>query len=178
MSKQFSLIVAYDQNKGIGKNNQLPWHLPKDMAHFKQLTTTAKPGHQNLVIMGRKTWDSLPEKYRPLPNRHNMVVSKNTAYSISKPVLISHNLETTLKSPETLVTTPPIDEIFIIGGMSLYEQAITHPLCSTLYITVVHHRYDCDAFFPKIPARFTLTDHTETIDQSISLSFNTYKVLS
>ena len=77
MMKPFSIVVAIDSQHGIGKNNDLPWHLPADLKHFKFITTNSAVGKRNVVVMGRKTWDSIPEKFRPLPNRTNVVLSKS-----------------------------------------------------------------------------------------------------
>ncbi|NBV41995.1 hypothetical protein EBR96_04420, partial [bacterium] len=70
--RSFSIVVAADIADGIGQNGVLPWHLPKDMAYFKQITTAAPKGMKNGVILGRTTWESLPERFRPLPKRHNI----------------------------------------------------------------------------------------------------------
>ena len=76
--KNVSIVVAATEAGGIGKGGRIPWHLRGDMAHFRQLTsTTEKEGNRNSVIMGRKTWDSLPTKYRPLPNRYNIVITRS-----------------------------------------------------------------------------------------------------
>src|SRR5690242_16184462 len=75
----FSIVVAMDQKRGIGKAGGLPWHLPADLKHFKKITTTRflDKTYQNVVIMGRKTWDSLPINFRPLPDRINIVLTRN-----------------------------------------------------------------------------------------------------
>jgi dihydrofolate reductase len=175
MNKTFSIVVAYDQNQGIGNNNTLPWHLPKDMAYFKTLTSQAKHNHKNLVIMGRNTWESIPLKYRPLPNRYNMVISKNPNLPTPPSVLLQSNLDHLLGSLDSIQQNLEIDQIFIIGGMSLYKQAIHHPLCSAIYATEIGHSYTCDAFFPSIPPCFKVVNHIDTTDNSISISFKTYQ---
>lgn len=106
-----SLIAAVARNRVIGKNNQLLWHLPEDMKHFREVTR-GKP-----VIMGRKTWESLPEKFRPLPGRHNIVVSRNLDYKAPGATLVS-SLE------DAIHLTRSDDETFVIGGETLYRQAL------------------------------------------------------
>jgi dihydrofolate reductase len=130
-----SLIVATDENKLIGNNNQLPWHLPADLAHFKNLT------QNNIVVMGRKTYDSLPEQYRPLPNRKNVIISRNSNLKIANCEVFS-SLETMIKAFEDKA------KLMIIGGMSIYEQAL--PLVDKIYLTTIHHKFTGDAFFPKL----------------------------
>ena len=134
----FSIIVAHDLNRGIGINNDLPWHCPTDMAYFKALTTG--DNQQNAVIMGRKTWESIPEKFRPLPNRRNIVLSNtesdfNGAHS-------AQSLE------EALQLAEGADAVFVIGGAKLYAEALAHPQCDDLYVTKMFGRFNCDAHFP------------------------------
>jgi len=130
-----SLIAALASNRAIGKNNELLWHLPEDMRHFRE-TTRGKP-----VIMGRKTWESLPDSFRPLPGRHNIVVSRNTAYQAPGATLAS-SLE------EAVRQAGNADEAFVIGGAELYRQAL--PLSSHLYLTEIEENIDGDVFFPKV----------------------------
>lgn len=122
------IIVATDLNNGIGKNNTIPWHIKEDLQNFKQLTTN------NTIIMGRKTWESLPIK--PLLNRLNVVVSSQKII-LPKDVLLFDSF------PEEL---PNLN--FYIGGQQIYEQAIT--FCDTVYRTLVHGHFDCDRFFPSL----------------------------
>ncbi len=138
-----SLIAAVARNRVIGKNNQLLWHLPEDMKHFREVTR-GKP-----VIMGRKTWESLPEKFRPLPGRHNIVVSRNLDYKAPGATLVS-SLE------DAIDLTRSADETFDIGGETLYRQALecTH----RIYPTEIDRDYMGDAFFPE----FSCADWKET----------------
>lgn len=127
-----SLIVAVDENNGIGKDNQLPWHLPADLKHFKALTT----GHP--IIMGRKTFESIG---KALPNRQNIVISRQNDYLAEGASLVS-SLE------EAFGLCKSYDEAFIIGGAQIFEYAL--PLADILYLTVIHHQFNADTFFPTI----------------------------
>lgn len=127
-----NLIVAVDENNGIGKNNQLPWHLPADLKHFKNLTS----GHS--ILMGRKTFDSIG---KPLPNRRNIVISR-------QPDLNTEGVEYCSSLDEAIRLCNHEAEIFIIGGAQIFEQALG--FADILYLTAIHHNFDTDTFFPKI----------------------------
>ena len=95
--KPYNIIVVADFNSGIGKNGMLPWHLPGDMRHFKELTITAQSkSKKNAVIMGRKTWESIPEKFRPLKKRINSVLTRNNATSFPRGVIKAMSLNEAL----------------------------------------------------------------------------------
>lgn len=125
-----SIIAAMDRNRLIGKDNTLPWRLPADLAHFKQVTM-GKP-----IIMGRKTWDSLG---RPLPGRTNVVVTRDRDFSAAGCVVV-HSMD------EALTAADGHEEIMIIGGSSFYEQAL--PLADRMYLTVIDDAFEGDAWFP------------------------------
>lgn len=133
-----ALIVAMDSERGIGKNNDLMWHLPKDMKFFKDTT------HGQIVVMGRKNYDSIPEKYRPLPNRLNVVLTRNENFSAAN-CLVFHSLEECLAHFED--ETERI--VFIIGGGEIYRMALESDMLDEMYITHVHHRYEAETFFPR-----------------------------
>lgn len=145
-----SLIAAISENSCIGKNGELPWHIPEDLAHFKELTLN------HSVIMGRKTWESLPERFRPLPNRTNIVITRQANYVVPSGVLVYGSLSEMLQHHQH-------DELFIIGGAEIYAQSL--PLGQKLYITHVHQTVDGDTFFPLIdPSRWKESareDHPE-----------------
>lgn len=129
-----SLIAAMTPSRAIGTYGSLPWHIPEDLAHFKLLTT----GHT--IIMGRKTFDSLP--HGALPNRRNIVLSRTTDSL--------HGCEVFLSFGEALECCHDESEVFVIGGASVYEQAL--PLASRLHLTMLNESYEpseADAFFPK-----------------------------
>ena len=155
-----SIIAAVARNGVIGKDNQLLWHLPEDMRHFRE-TTRGKP-----VIMGRKTWESLPDAFRPLPGRNNIVVSRNPAYQPARAMLASTLNDAILKAGDaeevfviggaTLASTLDdailkagnAEEVFVIGGAELYRQAL--PIADRLYLTEIDQDFEGDASFPDI----------------------------
>lgn len=130
-SGALSVIVAADNHNGIGIDNTLPWHLPEDLAHFKRTTS----GHA--IIMGRKTFDSIG---RPLPNRRNIVVTRNRAWS--------HPGVDVVSSLQEAAALTAGEDAFIIGGAQIYAEAL--PLAAKLIVTEIGKRFDCDAFFPAI----------------------------
>lgn len=130
--KKISIIAAVDRNLTIGRKGGLPWKLPADLRHFRDLTT----GH--VVIMGRKTYDSIGKL---LPNRINIVISGKSNLDIPG-CIIAASVE------EALNKTPDNQEIFIIGGGEIYNQFL--PLAQKLYLTKIDHQFDGDIFFPKL----------------------------
>ncbi len=136
-----TIIVAMDAARGIGIQNRLPWHLPQDLAWFKRQTS----GHP--IIMGRKTYESIG---RPLPNRRNIVISRNPQWQ-------ANGVETVSSIEAALALIEPIREndqqseqktAFVIGGAQIYQAAL--PLTQRLLITEIAQKFDCDAFFPAI----------------------------
>jgi dihydrofolate reductase/thymidylate synthase len=172
MNKKFSIIVAFDSQYGIGKNGKLPWALPADLKHFKEITTTVvNSAKKNAVIMGRKTWESLPEKFRPLPGRVNLVLSKEGKLSLPSGVLVSQNLEDALKQ----LSGPEIENVFVIGGAQIFAIALEHPLCHRLFVTHVQGEYGCDVFFPPISRQFFPISASEKLqEEGISYQFSDY----
>ena len=127
------LIYARSRNNVIGVNGDLPWHLPEDLAHFKR-TTLGQP-----VIMGRVIWESIPEKFRPLPGRTNVVVSRQTGFNAPGAQVVS--------SLQAAIDLFPADDVvWLIGGAQLYAQAM--PLAQQLVITEIDADYEGDAFAP------------------------------
>lgn len=170
--KPFSIIVAFDSQYGIGKKGQLPWHLALDLKHFKEITTAVtNPAKKNAVIMGRKTWESLPQKFRPLPERVNLVLSKEGKLSLPSEVLCSQSLDDALSR----LSSPNIENVFVIGGAQIYALAIAHPLCQKLYVTHVQGEHGCDAFFPPISRQFfPISASPQYQEKGISFQFSDY----
>ena len=136
ISPRLSIIVATDQQRGIGIRNTLPWRLPEDLAHFKRTTS----GHP--VIMGRKTFDSIG---RALPNRRNIVITRNPDWR--------HDDVEAVPSLDAALRLVDGADAFVIGGAQIYAEAL--PLAARLIVTEIGKRFDCDAFFPTIdPAQW------------------------
>lgn len=133
-----SLIVAMAKNRVIGANNQLPWHLPADLKHFKA-TTMAKP-----IVMGRKTWESIG---RPLPGRFNIVISRQQDY-VAEGAVVVGDLADALVLARREAASAGLNEVFIIGGETIYRQALAE--VARMYITEVDIEPDGDAWFPEI----------------------------
>lgn len=131
-----SIIVARASNGAIGKDNDLLWHMPHDLKHFK--TTTS--GHY--VLMGRKSFESLG---KPLPNRLNVIITRNKNYK-AEGALVVHSLEEALE----LAKNQQQEEVFILGGGEIYKQSLERDLVDRIYLTEVKQDFEADTFFPKL----------------------------
>lgn len=145
MKKTFNIIAAMDFNHGIGYEGKLPWNIKGDLKFFKDKTK------DNPLIMGRKTWDSLPLK--PLPNRENIVLSRNSEMN---------SFQKALDYCYSKNKTP-----FIIGGSSIYEEAINHEDLGILYLTLIHGAYKADVYFPKLPDTLKVIVKENYVEYSI-----------
>jgi len=154
------MIAAIDTNRALGKNGAIPWHIPEDLKHFQQ-TTTSHP-----VIMGRKTWDSLPSAYKPLPNRTNIIVTRS--HTNIEGATVSNSIEEAL---EIAKTSPGSEEIFIIGGGSIYKEALH--LAERLYITCVDTKVEnADTFFPDYTREFSkIISEKQSSNEKYSYTF-------
>jgi len=130
-----SLIAAISENNVIGKDNRLIWHLPADIRFFMETTT----GHH--IVTGRKNYESIPEKFRPLKNRTNIIVTRQKDY-VAEGAIIVHSLQEAIHYAETHGE----DELFVIGGGEIYQQCL--PEADRLYITEVKASFDGDTYFP------------------------------
>lgn len=131
MQSRLTIVVAIDRRRGIGIHNQLPWHLPEDLAHFKRTTS----GHP--IIMGRKTFDSIG---RPLPNRRNIVVTRNPDWRRDGVEAVA--------SVGAALELAGAGDAFIIGGAQIFTEAL--PLTARLIVTEIDADFACDTFFPEI----------------------------
>ena len=175
MTQTFTIIAAMDQNRGLGKDNSIPWRLKEDMVWFKAHTSTVfTEGAQNMCIMGRKTWESLPESFRPLPNRLNVVVSRNADYELPEGVLLAASLEEALSLADN--ADLHIEHTFVIGGGQLYQEAIQHDRLERLILTTIWETFDCDCFFPEFNNEaFVGTYASNCYSKSLNYSFKTFQ---
>ena len=181
--KNFAIVVAATSSTlGIGKNGKLPWKLAGDMQKFKEITTTTSSDvRRNAVIMGRKTWESLPSKFRPLPRRLNIVLSKNPSLrqelSIPEDVVIASSLDEALENVSTSFADS-VENIYVIGGQAIYTEAISSPYCKEILLTSVEADFnDCDTFFPQVPAhKFRLISRSQQyIEDGIPYRFTKFE---
>ena len=135
-----NIIVAYCNGNGIGKNNALPWYIPQDLKHFSKLT---KGNNNNMVVMGRKTWDSLPRK--PLPKRFNAILSNH--------LIIDNETTKSFKSLSQVVDFSRqngYETLWVIGGAEIYKMALALDIVDEIHVTEIQEHHDCDVFFPEI----------------------------
>lgn len=159
MPSRLTIVVAIDRQRGIGINNALPWHLPEDLAHFKRTTS----GHP--IIMGRKTFESIG---RPLPNRRNIVVTRNRDWR-------HDGAETVGSLEEALVLLDGV-EGYIIGGAQIFTEAM--PVTDRLIVTEIDQTFPCDTFFPAIDKsvwKETARESHRSEQQGYGYDFVTYE---
>ena len=158
---ELKLIYARSRNGVIGRDGQLPWHLPADLAHFKQTTLG------QAVVMGRKTWDSLPERFRPLPGRTNIVITRQTDWH-APGALVAHSLD------QAMSLCPAPGPLWVIGGADIYAQAL--PLASTVVVTEIDVEVQGDAHAPKLGTEWKeMTRLLQQNEDGLSYSFVTDK---
>ena len=131
-----------DRARGIAKDGDMPWHLPGDLAFFAKLTTGKGC---NVVIMGRKTWDTIPQRFRPLPGRGNVVVTRQTDFDAPGAETAS-SLDQALEAAAAGTT----DQVFVIGGAQIYQEALRHPACRDVHVTEIDQDFGCQVFFPAL----------------------------
>jgi len=138
-----SIIVAAAENGAIGKDNDLLWRFPNDTQFFKETTL----GHH--VIMGRKNFESIPHKYRPLPNRVNIIVTRQDNYTAEECTVVN-----SIESALELAKKNGESEAFIIGGGQIYQLALANNLVDKIYLTRIHSKYEGDTFFKKLNSKW------------------------
>lgn len=152
-----ALIVAVSENGCIGREGRIPWHIAEDVVHFRKLIAG------KIVLMGRKTWESFPERFQPLPSRQTIVLTHRHNYPLPSGIESSPSIQDALDAH-------PNDELFIIGGGEIYQQTIE--LADTLYVTRVHQEVLGDTYFPAIdPDLWHITSQQDHKD----FSFLTYR---
>ena len=156
--QRVNIIVACAKSNGIGNKGSIPWTIKKDMTYFKKVTMAASPGKENGVIMGWKTYNSIPKQFAPLNGRINVVVS--TTIEEIEGVFVAKSFD---EAVEHLRKNPLVDKIFAIGGAQIYSEAITRDDCGSVYFTrILEPSYECDVYFPAIDEKkFRLASESE-----------------
>jgi dihydrofolate reductase len=158
---RIALIYARASNGVIGREGTMPWHLPEDLARFRALTQ----GHP--VIMGRKTWDSLPDRFRPLPGRRNIVLTRQSDWQAS-------GAERADSLEQALLMCAQQEQVWVIGGAQIYAQAL--PLAHRVEVTEIHQEIAGDAFAPELGAQWRPTSHQSALSTSgLNYSFVSYE---
>lgn len=156
---ELDVVVAADQAGGIGRAGTLPWRLPGDMAHFRRLTVGAaadRAARPNAVLMGRKTWESLPARFRPLPERLNVVLSRRGQLMLPAGVLHADGLPSALALLEARAAQGSLGAVFVGGGAELYRQVLALGCCRRVHLTRIAARFECDRFLGALPEGFVL----------------------
>ncbi len=162
---KLKLIYAQAANGVIGLNNQMPWHLPEDLAHFKR-TTLGCP-----VLMGRKTWESIPAKFRPLPGRANLVITRQADWQ-AEGALVVHSLEEGLSL--ALAHCPEGKDLWVMGGAEIYAQAVD--MAEEAVVTEIDAQYEGDAFAPKLNSAWQEVSRESHVSTTgLKYSFVTYQ---
>ncbi|BBB06501.1 dihydrofolate reductase [Rhinolophus gammaherpesvirus 1] len=149
-SQVLNCIVAVTDSMGIGREGRLPWPpLKGDLRHFQRLTTaSSSDSRQNVVIMGRRTWFSLPTKSRPLRNRINVVLSKRLTEPPEGAHFVACSLDMALKNLMSPGLSEKVGLVWVIGGRDVYAETISLPYCVRIFVTRVMGYFECDVFFP------------------------------
>jgi len=140
-----SLIVAHDLNRVIGNENKMPWHIPKELAYFKEKTIG------KAIIMGRNTFEAIG---RSLPGRLNIVITRNTEYIAPEGVTVVHSIQKAIEIAEDYH-----EEVMIIGGEQIFKEVL--PYADVLYVTLIQHQYEGDTFFPEYEEDWELVSSSE-----------------
>lgn len=171
--KPVYIIAALDAAGGIGRDGRMPWFLPKELAHFHEVTSREHvPGTANTVIVGRLTWESIPQaSYAKFNNRRVVVLSHNPDYDPGADVAVATSLEDAWSyAAENGGAT------YIIGGGEIYDQTVNDPRVDELLLTHIEAEFDCTVFFPDIPSAFNTCEHQHAQqEQELTYSFCTYK---
>lgn len=165
------LIVATDLKGGMGFQGKLPWNLPGDMKFFQ--TTTIKTDNiqfRNVAVMGRVTWESIPENHRPLKGRMNVIITRNKDYKAPEGVTVAHSIDQAMKAADDRVA-----DVFVIGGAKIFDQFMKQRKIEGIYLTRIKKEYKCDTYFPKIPKAFKPEKLGEGRDGEVKYEYLLYK---
>ncbi|OXU22061.1 hypothetical protein TSAR_006626 [Trichomalopsis sarcophagae] len=161
MQVKLKLIAAACENMGIGVNGDLPWRLRKEMDFFTKMTSTTKDENKkNVVLMGRRTWESIPKKFKPLSNRINMVLTSQPL-DLGEDAIVCKNLPEAIEKISQSPLKDKVEQVWVIGGSLVYKASMESPNFYRLYLTRVKKDFECDAFFPEIPNDYILVKDPE-----------------
>ncbi|KAM3291742.1 bifunctional dihydrofolate reductase-thymidylate synthase [Capsicum chacoense] len=177
--RTYQVVVAATRNMGIGKEGKLPWRLPSDLKFFKGITgVTSDPTKKNAVVMGRKTWESIPIEHRPLPGRLNVVLTRSGSFDIAtaENVVICGSLGSAL---QLLAASPyclSIENVFVIGGGEIFRDSLNAHGCDAIHITEIETDIECDTFTPAIDTSVFQPWYSSfpVVENKIRYSFTTY----
>ena len=165
----YNLIVAFDSKRGIGRENQLPWYFPEDLKYFSKLTRGNK---NNAIIMGKNTWQSLPNK--PLKGRDNLILSTQLNIEENTPKNNYTKSFNSIDKLEEFCKSQRYDEIWIIGGAKIYNLFLNTNKISNIYATLIHEEYDCDCFFPTLKD-WKIISQEDKVSKETKISYLKYK---
>jgi len=173
----FNIIVAVDSDLGIGKDGKMPWHLPGELKHFKDITCLSEESSKkNAVIMGRRTWESIPEQFSPLKGRINVVLSRSGKLVLPQGVLSADSLENAFDNLNELNQCEALNEVFVIGGQQVFEEAIGSANCTGMLVTHIENSFNCDTFFPEFRESYDLISSMPPIkEENLTYFFAEYK---
>ncbi|KAG4993983.1 hypothetical protein JHK86_030810 [Glycine max] len=177
--RTYQAVVVATRDMGISKDEKLPWTLPTDLNFFEEITTTTSdPGKKNAVVMGRKTWESIPPEYRPLPGRLNVVLTRSGSFDIAtaENVLICGSVSSAM---ELLASSPyclSIEKVFLTGGGEIFREALNAPGCEAAHITEIEASIECDTFMPRVNTSVFQTWYSSfpLVEDNLRYSFTTY----
>ncbi|KAI3990080.1 hypothetical protein MKX01_013566 [Papaver californicum] len=177
--RTYQIVVAATRNMGIGKDGKLPWRLPSDLKFFKEVTMgTSDPSKKNAVVMGRKTWESIPMEYRPLPGRLNVVLTHSGSFDIAtaENFICCSSMTSAL---ELLAASPyclSIEKVFFIGGGQVLREALNAPGCDAIHFTEIENNIKCDTFIPPVDSTLYKPWYSSfpQVENNIRHSFVTY----
>jgi dihydrofolate reductase len=169
-----NIIVAFEGSRGIGFNNMIPWYFPEDLRMFSKVT---KGDNNNAIIMGRKTWQSLPKK--PLPKRQNIILSKTISNTSPSNIPLYDNEiyfnDISLALEHCRDNT--YDTVWIIGGSEIYKESLKTLPINFIYTTEIEKHYVCDTFFPVLSDDFTCTNERIEIKDDLTIKYKIYKYI-
>ncbi|KAG5685103.1 hypothetical protein PVAND_014303 [Polypedilum vanderplanki] len=166
---KLNLIAAACENMGIGYKGDLPWFLKNELKHFSRTTKKiSDPSKKNVVIMGRLTYFGVPESKRPLPERINIVLTTNPdKYQFPSEVIVAKSMNEALERLQEPELADKIENVWIVGGNTVYKEAMESSLCHRIYLTRVMATFECDAFFPNLTEDFKRVPNDEDITEEI-----------